>query len=68
MAKDTSLATEAYRLAEEIRAGHWHHVADLLRVPAPRCVELTNELQKRCPGFSLADYQRALADGLHASR
>jgi hypothetical protein len=65
---DKKLADEAYRLAEEIRDGRWNHVKDLVRKPAPACIELTDELQTRCPGFSIVEYQCALADGLHASR
>jgi hypothetical protein len=63
-----TLSAAAYQLAEEIRKGCWRHVVGLSQKPAPSCVELTDELQKRCPGFALADYQRALADGLFASR
>ena len=62
------LADAGYVLAEEIRDGRWNHVADLASKPAPACVELIDELRKRCPGFSVLDYQRALADGLFASR
>jgi hypothetical protein len=63
-----TLSLAAYRLAEEIRDGRWRHVVELSRKPAPSCVELTDELQKRCPGFLLADYRRALADGLFETR
>jgi hypothetical protein len=66
--EDKKLAIEAYHLAEEIRDGRWRHIADLSSKPAPYCVELTDELQKRCPGFSLPDYRQALADGLFESR
>jgi hypothetical protein len=65
---DKQLADAGYTLAEEIRDGRWRHVADLVRKPAPACPELIDELRRRCPGFSDSDYQRALADGLFASR
>jgi hypothetical protein len=60
------LTDAGYVLAEEIRDGRWNHVAD--RKPGPACTELIDELRKRCPGFSVSDYQQALADGLFASR
>jgi hypothetical protein len=63
-----TLADAAYDLAEEIRDGSWSHVADLARKPAPACTELIDEFRRRCPGFSVSDYQRALVDGLFASR
>jgi hypothetical protein len=66
MAKDTRLAAEAYRLADEVRDGRWRHID--LRKPVSAYAELTEELQKRCPGFSLADYRKALAVGMFESR
>lgn len=65
---DKKLADAGFRIAEEIRDGAWKHVSDLSRKPAPACNELIVELQERCPGYSLAEYQRALADGLQHSR
>lgn len=65
---DKTMADAAYGLAQEIRDGRWNHVPDLARKPPPACTELIDELQRRCPGFSVSDYQRALADGLFASR
>ena len=66
--QNKQLTDVAFYLAEEIHQGRWRHVSDLSRKPAPACAELLEEFQRRCPGFSLADYQRALADGLHNSK
>jgi hypothetical protein len=68
MAPIKKLADAGYVLGEEIRDGLWSHVADLACKPAPACVEMIDELRKRCPGFSVSDYQRALADGMFVSR
>lgn len=65
---EEKLADAAYRLADEIRDGRWSHVHDLARKPVTDCVGLTDELCRRCPGFSLEEYRRALADGMQASR
>jgi hypothetical protein len=65
---DKRLADAGYQLAEEIRDGVWKHVSDLRQKPAPACTELIEEFQHRCPGFSLPEYQRALAEGLQNSR
>lgn len=62
------LSQFGYDLAEEIRDGKWDHVSDLKKKPAPACIELTDEFRRRCPGYSLEQYQRALSDGLFASR
>jgi len=65
---DKKLADAGCALAEEIRDGRWSHAADLARKPAPACTELIDELRRRCPGFTISEYQRSLADGLFASR
>ena len=66
--QNKQLTDTGYQLGEEIHDGRWRHIADLSRKPAPACTELIEEFRRRCPGFSLADYQRALADGLHNSK
>ena len=66
--KTSSLSEAAYRLADEIRDGKWRHIADLAQKPVPACEEIIAELMCRCPGFQRLDYQRAIAEGLHASR
>lgn len=66
--KEQTLSLAAYQLAEEIRAGRWSHVSDLALKPAPACAELLQELERRCSGYSLGDYRRALANGLFETR
>jgi hypothetical protein len=61
------LKKAAYDLGSEIHAGKWSHVRDLARKPGPACVEIIEELQRRCPGFTLPEYQEALSQGLYES-
>jgi hypothetical protein len=63
-----TLEDAAYELAEEIRDGKWAHVECLKFKPVPACTEIIDELRKRRPGCTLEQYQRAIADGLFASR
>lgn len=65
---DKDLAEAGYFLAEEIRDGRWRHVIDLAASSVTNCTDLTDELRRRCPGFSVAEYQRSLAEGMFASR
>ena len=58
------LPKEAEKLAKEIRNGNWNRFSELAVEPAPDRAELLKELERRCPGWSEADYGRALADGL----
>ena len=66
--QDPKLAQAAYQLASEIRDGCWRHLSALSNKPAPSIPELIQELERRCPGFAVPEYQRALADGLFESR
>jgi hypothetical protein len=58
------LPLEAHRLASEIHEGHWDRFPELGTYPAPIHVELIRELERRCPGWSGADYEKALSDSL----
>jgi hypothetical protein len=62
------LRLAACSLAEEIRDGRWSHLRELASKPAPAISELIEELRKRCSGFPIETYQRALADGLFETR
>lgn len=55
-------------LAEEIRSGRWNRLKELKTGPAARCVELTDTLSERCPGFTLEEYQEAIGSGLFETR
>jgi len=67
-AQSQELVTAAYSLAEEIRNGKWRHMTDLNGKPVSHYPELVDELQRRCPGYTLAAYKRALEDGMFATR
>ncbi len=62
------LPKEADGLAKEIQNGNWDRFSELAVEPAPDHAELLKELERRCPGWSEADYERALADGLSKSK
>jgi hypothetical protein len=68
MRSSLDLDDVAYDFAVEIREGKWAHVRCLDAKPAAACPEIIEELQTRCPGYSTERYQRAIADGLFASR
>jgi hypothetical protein len=62
------LPKEAHDLAKEIHNGDWDRFSEVAAEPTPDHVELLKELERRCPGWSEADYERALADGLSKSK
>lgn len=62
------LAAAAFRLADEIRDGRWRHVYNPAGKPVTHCSKLIEELQRRCPGFSVPEYENALAQGMVESR
>ena len=62
------LEDAAYELAKEIRDGRWAHVESIKVKPVPACPEIIDELRKRSPGHTIEQYQRAITDGLFASR
>lgn len=59
----------AYDLCSEVREGLWNAALSKVsnRQPAASA-DVVAELQRRCPGHSTADYQRALAKGMLNSR
>jgi hypothetical protein len=68
MSDRDALRLRACELADEIRAGRWSHVEGIATRPVPACREIVEELERRCPGFDLESYQRAIADGLFETR
>lgn len=62
------LGSVAFGLAQEIWEKKWEHVADLKTKPVPECVDIIRELERRCPGHTLEQYKRAIAQGMHDSR
>ena len=68
MSDRETLRLSACELAEEVRAGRWDHIAGIKTQPVPACPEVVAELERRCPGFDLPTYRRAIADGLFETR
>jgi hypothetical protein len=66
--KYKKLRLDGCNLAEEYRSGKWDHIAEAKSQPLPSCLAFTDELKIRCPGFSLEEYQRAIANGLYETR
>jgi hypothetical protein len=62
------LEEAAFKLGSEIHEGKWNHLPEIHEKPAPDCREIVDELRMRCHGFTLEQYQRAIATGLFASR
>lgn len=62
-----NLKRSAATLAEEIRKGDWDGQWDT-SLPVPRSQKLIAELESRCPGFTRADYDAALAFGMYVTR
>ena len=66
MSRSPELEKAGYDLAEEIRDGKWDHIGDLRwNAAAP---EIVDELQRRIPGFTTAEYEHAVTQGLFDSR
>lgn len=62
------LLQAAGELAGEIRDGKWRHIAELETQPPQSCDAIVTELRSRCSGFTRAEYETAIAEGLLASR
>ncbi len=64
---DPKLDGAAYQLASEIRDGKWGHVMDP-RIKQPAADrQIIDELRRRCPGYTMQQYQSAIAKGMHDS-
>ena len=66
MSTSSELAKAGYDLAEEIRDGKWDHISDLRWNAATP--EIVDELRRRVPGFTTAEYEHAITQGLFDSR
>jgi hypothetical protein len=57
----------AYQLANEIRDGKWNHVTDA-RIEQPAANPgIIEQLRKRCPGYTVQQYQNAISKGMFDS-
>jgi hypothetical protein len=64
-----SLDEAAYALSEEARDGLWDNA--LKRIPNGQpaaCPEIIEALRRKCPGYTLEEYQAAIARGMFNSR
>lgn len=68
MDKSSELVDAGYVLAEEIREGKWDHIRDIRWKPVPAIPEIIDELRRRVPGFTTAEYKDAISKGLFDSR
>lgn len=55
-------------LAEEIRRGVWQHIDEIRTQPVPAIRTFVLEIEQRCPGYTLEQYQGGLARGLYLTR
>ena len=62
------LGESALSIIQEMWRGEWDHVDGLHTRPFTEINELTDELENRCPGFSLDQYQDALSRALRDNR
>lgn len=62
------LTQAGYDFAVEIREGRWDHLSAPDELPAIGRPALVAELRRRCPGFTNAQYDHAIAAGLFDSR
>ena len=64
-----SLSRSAYDLCIEVRDGAWDLAISRVANGQPAASsEVIDELRRRSPGHSIEEYQRAIADGMYASR
>ncbi|MBI1323160.1 hypothetical protein GC170_08225 [bacterium] len=64
MTKRKHRAREALReasnaLSVEFAEGKWDHLPGIRTIPLGECIELMQELERRCPGHTLQQYQDA---------
>ena len=62
------LKDAALGLAQEIWDKKWAHVSELSSKPVGECAEILRELERRCPGFQVEIYKRAIANGMFETR
>lgn len=62
--RKADLENATYKLATEIHSGNWSHLECIKTKPASECDEIILELKKRCPGYTLAAYRKAISIGL----
>ena len=63
-----ALESACRQFAEEIRQGDWDHVSEVQTRPVPQIPAFVLEIERRCPGYSLEQYQSGLTRGLYLTR
>jgi hypothetical protein len=64
-----ALANAAYDVCIEVRDGKWDEALRQVPNGQPAASQVViDELRRRCPGRSVEEYQRALAQGMFNSR
>ena len=66
--KREALGNSADELSDEIRNGRWDHVANLRSVRVGDMKEITDELERRCPGHLLEEYKDAISRSMWINR
>ncbi len=64
----SALESACCEFADEIHRGYWSHVAEAQTQPVPQIRAFVLEIERRCPGYSLEQYQSGLARGLYLTR
>jgi hypothetical protein len=63
------LSLAAYDLCMEVRDGAWEAALKSVSNAQPAaCPEVIEDLRRRCPGHSVEEYRRAIAQGMYNSR
>jgi hypothetical protein len=62
------LRDAANALSEEIWEHKWDHLPEVKSTPIGLWTEIPRELEKRCPGHSLEEYQEAIARSMLTRR
>jgi hypothetical protein len=55
------LSHAANALSEEIWENKWDHLSEVKKKAIGKWVEIPRELERPCPGYSLEEYQDAIA-------
>jgi hypothetical protein len=64
----SSLDQKANELAQEMSVGQWSHVPNLSSTPIEELKEILNELEARCPGHTINEYEYALRRSIFFNR
>jgi hypothetical protein len=55
-------------LSDEIWGKKWDHIPTVHTKPICDCVEIIKELENRCPGHSIEEYQNAISRAMFHRR